>query len=66
MSWLEELVEGAREDARRRQQDVPLESLQQRLGSREGARPFNEALLLRLAYAYQQETNFNQKRPRLT
>src|SRR6058998_370602 len=45
MSWLEELVEGAREDARRRQQDVPLESLQQRLGSREGARPFNEALV---------------------
>jgi indole-3-glycerol phosphate synthase len=45
MSWLEELVEGARQDAHRRQQDVPLETLQQRLGSREGARPFNEALV---------------------
>src|SRR5213595_2410781 len=45
MSWLEELVEGAREDAHRRQQDVPLETLQRRLGSREGARPFTEALV---------------------
>jgi indole-3-glycerol phosphate synthase len=45
MSWLDELVAGAREDAHRRQQDVPLESLRERLGSRDGARPFNEALV---------------------
>jgi aspartyl-tRNA(Asn)/glutamyl-tRNA(Gln) amidotransferase subunit A len=29
------------------------------------ARPFNEPLLLRLAYAYQEETGFNQRRPKL-
>jgi aspartyl-tRNA(Asn)/glutamyl-tRNA(Gln) amidotransferase subunit A len=29
------------------------------------ARPFNEPLLLRLAYAYQQETGFNRSRPKL-
>src|SRR5436190_8429317 len=45
MSWLEELVAGAREDARRRQEEVPLESLRERLRSREGARPFTEALV---------------------
>jgi len=45
MSSLEELVAGAREDARRRQEDVPLETLRGRLGDREGARPFNEALV---------------------
>src|ERR671936_146982 len=45
MSWLDELVAGAREDAQRRRQDVPLDSLRDRLGSREGARPFNEALV---------------------
>src|SRR5206468_2206590 len=45
MSWLDELVAGAREDAHRRRQDVPLDSLRERLGSREGARPFNEALV---------------------
>src|SRR3982751_4193015 len=45
MSWLEELVAGAREDVARRQQEVPREALRERLGSREGARPFNEALV---------------------
>src|SRR5919108_1700487 len=45
MSWLEELVAGAREDSRRRQEDVPLETLRTRLSGREGARPFNEALV---------------------
>src|SRR3954471_8926339 len=45
MSSLEELVAGAREDARRRQEEVPLETLRARLGTREGARPFNEALV---------------------
>src|SRR3954463_2258084 len=44
MSSLDELVAGAREDARRRQEEVPIETLQSRLGGREGARPFNEAL----------------------
>src|SRR4051795_9813042 len=45
MSSLDELVAGAREDARRRQEEVPLETLRARLGGREGARPFNEALV---------------------
>ncbi len=45
MSWLEELVEGAREDAWRRQQQVPLETLRERLVTRDGARPFSEALV---------------------
>src|SRR4051812_25333092 len=45
MRSLEELVAGAREDARRRQEEVPLETLRGRLGDREGARPFNEALV---------------------
>jgi len=45
MSWLEELVAGAREDSRRRQEEVPLETLRAQLGTREGARPFNEALV---------------------
>jgi indole-3-glycerol phosphate synthase len=45
MSWLEELVVGAREDARRRQEEVPIDALRARLGAREGARPFNEALV---------------------
>src|SRR5436189_4290180 len=45
MSWIEELVAGAREDARRRESEVPLDTLRQRLGSRDGARPFNEALV---------------------
>lgn len=30
------------------------------------ARPFNETLLLRLAYAYQEETRFNRRRPKLS
>ncbi len=29
------------------------------------ARPFNEPVILRLAYAYQEETGFNRRRPRL-
>jgi indole-3-glycerol phosphate synthase len=45
MSWLEELVAGAREDVARRQQEVPLEALREPLGSRTGGRPFNEALV---------------------
>jgi indole-3-glycerol phosphate synthase len=45
MTWLEELVAGARQDSRRRQEEVPLESLRARLHTREGARPFNEALV---------------------
>jgi indole-3-glycerol phosphate synthase len=45
MSSLEELVAGAREDSRRRQDEVPLETLRARLSDREGARPFNEALV---------------------
>src|SRR5436189_3519850 len=45
MSWLEELVAGAREDARRRGEEVPVEGLRARLGTRDGARPFNEALV---------------------
>jgi indole-3-glycerol phosphate synthase len=45
MSWLEELVAGAREDCRRRQQEVPLSTLRDRLVTRDGARPFNEALV---------------------
>ncbi len=45
MSWLDELVAGAREDSGRRQQEVPLETLRAKVGTREGARPFNEALV---------------------
>ena len=45
MSSLDELVAGAREDSRRRQEEVPLETLRARLGGRDGARPFNEALV---------------------
>jgi indole-3-glycerol phosphate synthase len=45
MSWLEELVAGAREDSRRRQGEVPFETLRAKLGARDGARPFNEALV---------------------
>lgn len=45
MSWLEELVAGAREDSRRRQGEVPFETLRAKLGTRDGARPFNEALV---------------------
>src|ERR687888_416282 len=45
MSSLDELVAGAREDLRRRQQEVPLDTLRARLGVREGGRPFNEALV---------------------
>src|SRR5437763_6964998 len=45
MSWLEELVAGAREDARRRQEEVPIDTLRAGLGTRGGARPFNEALV---------------------
>jgi indole-3-glycerol phosphate synthase len=45
MSSLDELVAGALQDARRRQEEVPLETLRTRLSDREGARPFNEALV---------------------
>jgi len=45
MSSLDELVAGAREDTRRRQEEVPLETLRARLVGRDGARPFNEALV---------------------
>jgi indole-3-glycerol phosphate synthase len=45
MSWLEELVAGARQDAQRRMEEVPLDVLRARLGTRAGARPFNEALV---------------------
>jgi indole-3-glycerol phosphate synthase len=45
MSSLDELVAGARDDARRRQREVPIEDLRARLGGRDGARPFNEALV---------------------
>jgi indole-3-glycerol phosphate synthase len=44
MSWLEELVAGARDDVRRRSEEAPVEELRAGLGSRDGARPFNEAL----------------------
>src|SRR5919201_4244654 len=45
MNWLEELVAAAREDARRRREEVPLEDLRARLRDRGGARPFSEALV---------------------
>ena len=45
MSWLDELVAAAREDAQRRRREVPLENLKARVGTRDGARPFNEALV---------------------
>jgi indole-3-glycerol phosphate synthase len=45
MSWLEELVSGAREDSLRRQRQVPIEALRDELVTRDGARPFNEALV---------------------
>src|SRR6478735_9343384 len=45
MSSLDELVAGAREDARRRQEEVPLDTLRARLVDRDGARPFSEALV---------------------
>jgi len=45
MSSLDELAAGALADARRRQEEVPLETLRTRLRDREGARPFNEALV---------------------
>src|SRR5436189_1900811 len=45
MSWIEDLVAGAREDARRREEEVPLDTLRERLGARDGARPFKEAVV---------------------
>src|SRR3954454_17637020 len=45
MSSLDELGDGAREDARRRQEEVPLDALRVRLVDRDGARAFNEALV---------------------
>src|SRR5919201_3575249 len=45
VNWIEELCAAAREDARRRSEEVPLEDLRARLQDRGGARPFNEALV---------------------
>jgi indole-3-glycerol phosphate synthase len=45
MSWLDELVAGAREDSRRRQEEVPLDALRAGIGARENGRPFSEALV---------------------
>jgi indole-3-glycerol phosphate synthase len=45
MSWLEELVAGARDDVRRRSEEAPVEKLHAGLRARDGARPFNEALV---------------------
>jgi indole-3-glycerol phosphate synthase len=45
MSLLDEFVAAAREDARRRREAIPLETLRDRVGTRDGARPFNEALV---------------------
>jgi indole-3-glycerol phosphate synthase len=45
MSRLDELVASARADLERRRQDIPLEDLQAGLGTRDGARPFSEALV---------------------
>src|ERR1051325_2559678 len=45
MSWLAELGAGAREDSRPRQGEVPFETLRAKLGPRDGARPFSEALV---------------------
>src|SRR5688572_27266473 len=45
MSRLEELVEAAREDVRRRRDQVPLEQLRSNAGTVTGLRPFSEALV---------------------
>ena len=45
MSRLDELVDAARETARRRREAVPLEELRSQVGERSGARPFKEALV---------------------
>src|SRR5262245_37691936 len=45
MSRLEELVEAARETARRRQERLPLEELNAQLVARGDDRPFKEALV---------------------
>ena len=45
MTRLDELVAGARQDLERRRARVPAEALREQLGTRGGARPFNEALV---------------------
>ncbi len=45
MSTLDELVAAAREATQRRRTELPVEQLQQRLGTRTGYRPFKEALV---------------------
>ena len=45
MSVLDELVVAAREGVERRRQAMPAEALRSRLGTRDGARPFSEALV---------------------
>src|ERR671919_111878 len=45
MSRLEELVAGVRETVARRRADIPPETLRERIGTRTGSRPFNEALV---------------------
>jgi anthranilate phosphoribosyltransferase len=45
MSRLDELVESARADVERRRERTPAEALRTDLGTRGGARPFNEALV---------------------
>ena len=42
---LQELVAAAREDVKRRRKAVPIEALQEQLGTSGGARPFSEALV---------------------
>lgn len=45
MTWLDELVAAARKDVERRRAQVSAEELRRTLGTRGGARPFNEALV---------------------
>src|SRR3954451_6285936 len=45
MSSLDQLVASSRDDSRRRHAEVPLDTLRTRLVDRDGARPFNEALV---------------------
>jgi indole-3-glycerol phosphate synthase len=45
MSRLEELVSGVRETVARRRAEVSPETLRERIGTRTGSRPFNEALV---------------------
>jgi indole-3-glycerol phosphate synthase len=45
MNRLEELVAGVRQTVARRRTEVPLETFRERIGTRTGFRPFNEALV---------------------